>query len=61
VTKAFKAVKMTTAKWTINTGEQQDLCYPVARFNEKQCLPVWGGDGLSKLPFSGLWGDTWNA
>jgi hypothetical protein len=26
---------MTTAKWTINTGEQQDLPYPPARFNEK--------------------------
>jgi len=35
---------MTTAKWTINTGEQQqqDLCYPAARSNEKGCLLVWG-------------------
>jgi len=38
---------MTTAKWTINTGEQQqDLCYRAARFNEKGLLPVWGGDPL---------------
>jgi hypothetical protein len=34
---------MTTAKWTFNTGEQQDLRFPAApRFNEKGCLPVWG-------------------
>jgi hypothetical protein len=33
---------MTTAKWTISTGEQQDLHYPAARFNEKGCLLVWG-------------------
>jgi hypothetical protein len=26
---------MTTAKWTISTGEQQDLHYLVARFDEK--------------------------
>jgi hypothetical protein len=26
---------MTTAKWTTNTGEQQDLRCPGARFNEK--------------------------
>jgi hypothetical protein len=26
---------MTTAKWTINGGEQQDLRYPAARFTEK--------------------------
>jgi hypothetical protein len=34
--KAFKGVKMTTAKWTINnnTREQQDLHYLAARFNE---------------------------
>jgi hypothetical protein len=38
---------MTPAKWTINPGEQQDLHYPAARFNEKGCLPVWGGDALS--------------
>jgi hypothetical protein len=40
--KAFKGVKMTTSKWTINTEEQQNLCYPSARFNEKGCLLVWG-------------------
>jgi hypothetical protein len=33
---------MITAKWTINTGEQQDLRYPAARFNENGSLPVWG-------------------
>jgi hypothetical protein len=38
---------MTTAKWTINTREQQDLPYPAARFNEKRHLPVCGGDALS--------------
>jgi len=49
--KAFKGVKMTTAKWTINTGEQQqhDLRYPAARFNEKGCLLVWGGDALTSI------------
>jgi hypothetical protein len=26
---------MITAKWTTNTGEQQDLHYPAARFNGK--------------------------
>jgi hypothetical protein len=43
---------MTTAKWTINTGEQEDFCYPAARFNEKGCLPVWGGDALSGVNLS---------
>jgi len=39
--KAFKGVKMTTAKWSINIiGEQQELRYLAARFNEKGCLPV---------------------
>ncbi len=28
----------------INTGSQQDLRYPAARFNEKGCLQVWGGE-----------------
>jgi hypothetical protein len=42
----LKGVKMTTAKWTIDTEEQQDLRYRAARFNEKGCLPVWGGDAL---------------
>jgi hypothetical protein len=31
---------MTTAKRTINTGEQQDLHYCVARFKAKGCLQV---------------------
>jgi len=31
---------MTTAKWTITTGAQQDSRYPAARFNEKGCLQV---------------------
>jgi hypothetical protein len=31
---------MTTAKWTINTGEQQDLHYCAARFEAKGCLLV---------------------
>jgi len=36
-------VKIITAKWTsINRGSYQDLHYPVARFNEKGCLQVWG-------------------
>jgi hypothetical protein len=39
---------MTTAKWTINTREQQDLHYPAARFNENGCLPVWGGNALTR-------------
>jgi hypothetical protein len=34
---------MSTAKWTINTGKQQDLYFPAARFNEKVCLLGWGG------------------
>jgi len=37
---------MTTAKWTINMRGQQDLCYPPARSNGKECLLVWGGDAL---------------
>jgi hypothetical protein len=42
---------MTTAKWTINhTREQQDLHYPAAIFNEKECLwVVGGGDALTPL------------
>jgi hypothetical protein len=48
--KAFKGVKMITAKWSINIiGEQQDLRHLAARFNEKGCLPVRGGDALSLL------------
>jgi hypothetical protein len=30
----------------INSGVQQDSRYPAARFNEKGCLQVWGGDAL---------------
>jgi hypothetical protein len=30
----------------INRGAQQKLRYPVARFNEKGCLQVWGGDAF---------------
>jgi len=30
----------------ISTGAQQDLRYPAPRFNEKGCLPVWGGDAV---------------
>jgi hypothetical protein len=34
--KAFKGViKMTSPKWTINSGEHQDLHYSAARLNEK--------------------------
>jgi hypothetical protein len=29
--KVFLRVKMTIAKWIINTGEQQDLLYPAAK------------------------------
>jgi hypothetical protein len=34
----------------INTGLQQDSCYPDARFDEKGCVQVWGGDALIALP-----------
>jgi hypothetical protein len=40
---------MTTAKWTINTREQQDLQYLAERFNQKGWLLVWGGDALMEL------------
>ncbi len=30
----------------INIGAQQDLLYLAARFNEKGCLQLWGGDAL---------------
>ncbi len=33
----------------INTGAQQDLRYPAARFNEQGCLQVWGGDTKSEI------------
>jgi hypothetical protein len=38
---------MTTAKWTMSTGEQQDLLYCAARSNENGFLKVWGGDALT--------------
>ncbi len=50
--KAFKGVEMTTAKWNVNNQylrEQQDLSYPAARFKEKGCFLVWGGDALKPL------------
>jgi hypothetical protein len=37
---------MTTAKWTIHPGEQQDLHYPAARFNEKGCFACVGVEML---------------
>jgi hypothetical protein len=41
---------MTTAKWSIKIiWEQLDLRHLAARFNEKECLPVRGGDALSLL------------
>jgi hypothetical protein len=33
----------------IDTGAQQDLRHPAARFNEKGCLQVWRGDALRTL------------
>jgi hypothetical protein len=50
-TKLVKGLKWTTAKWTINTREQQNLRYRAARFNEKGCLPVWDGDALRNAKF----------
>jgi hypothetical protein len=47
--KLLKGVEMTTAKWTINNREQQELHHSAARFNEKVCLWVWGGDALRCL------------
>jgi hypothetical protein len=41
---------MTIAKWAISTQEQQDLHYSAARFNEKGCLHLWGGDDLCTYP-----------
>jgi hypothetical protein len=31
----------------INTGAQQYSRYPAAKFNEKGCLQLWGGDALT--------------
>jgi hypothetical protein len=45
--KDFEWVKMATAKMDINnSGAQQDSRFLAARFNEKACLQVWGGDAL---------------
>jgi hypothetical protein len=44
----------------INTGAQQDLHHLTARFNQKGCLLVWGGDAL-RTPyrkFSKIWHTT---
>jgi hypothetical protein len=30
----------------IKTGVKHNLYYPAARFSEKGCLPVWGGDAV---------------
>ncbi len=35
----------------INIGAQQESRYPAARFNEKGCLQVLGGDALRLLFF----------
>jgi hypothetical protein len=34
---------------TLDTGVQQNSRYPGARFNEKGCLQVWGGDALKAI------------
>ncbi len=52
--KLLKGVKMTTAKWTTNTGEKQDLRYPAERFNEKGRLLVWGGHAQKMWYMEGL-------
>jgi hypothetical protein len=49
---------MTTAKWTINIGEEQDFRYPAARFNEKGCLPVWGRDAFNSVLCGGYFVKT---
>jgi hypothetical protein len=41
---------MTTAKLT----SIQELCYPGARFYEKGCLQVWGGDALNNVKSNAL-------
>jgi hypothetical protein len=43
-----------TAKWTINTGEKQDLRYPAARFNEKGRLLVWGWSCSKNVIYGGV-------
>jgi hypothetical protein len=49
---------MTTAKWTIDTGEHSRILpCPAARFNEKECLLAWGGDALKRAfrQFHSVW------
>jgi hypothetical protein len=46
---AFKGVKMTTAKSTSIVETRMSY---TARFNEKGCLQVWGGDALRTLHLS---------
>jgi hypothetical protein len=36
----------------IKTEEEHELRYPAARFNEKGCLQVWGGNALRMLHVS---------
>lgn len=31
----------------VNTRAEHESRYPAVRFNEKGCLPVWGGHALS--------------
>jgi hypothetical protein len=38
----FTSVKITLTFLVLFIGEQQDLHYHVARFNEKGYLPLWG-------------------
>jgi len=49
--KILKGVKMTTAKWTINTGVQQDLGYHVARFMKRDVCRCGGGYALTLHPW----------
>jgi hypothetical protein len=48
----LKGLKWPLQNGPFNTGEQQDFHYPAARFNEEECLPVWGGDALSGVNLS---------
>ncbi len=52
--KLLKGVKMTTAKWTTNTREKQDLRYPAERFNEKRRLLVWGWTCSKNVIYGGV-------
>jgi hypothetical protein len=47
--------KKKRVQMNIDTWAQHDLCYPAARFNEKGCLQVWGGDALSSLTITWVW------